>query len=116
VAPLSLVSLRTATNLSTSSGAAFGVRGRLLGSIIGLLLSLGYTALTLWVGGDAMVGALHRLLGLPAGGITTSIVYAVLAFATAFGAVYGYKLLLRMSRVLSIGMTILLVLGVIAYA
>lgn len=27
VAPLSLVSLRTATNLSTSSGAAFGVRG-----------------------------------------------------------------------------------------
>lgn len=28
-APLALVSLRTATNLSTSSGAQFGVRGRL---------------------------------------------------------------------------------------
>ncbi|MFJ3991600.1 cytosine permease [Streptomyces sp. NPDC090032] len=115
VAPLSLVSLRTATNLSTSSGAAFGVRGRLLGSIIGLLLSLGYTALTLWVGGDSMVGALHRVVGLPANGVTTSIVYAALAFATAFGAVFGYKLLLRMSRVLSIGMTILLILGVVAY-
>ncbi|MEU9116512.1 cytosine permease [Streptomyces sp. NPDC048483] len=116
VAPLSLVSLRTATNLSTSSGAAFGVRGRLLGSIIGLLLSLGYTALTLWVGGDAMVGTLNRLLGLPAGGVSYGVVYAVLAFCTAFGAVYGYKLLLRMSRVLSIGMTILLVLGLFAYA
>lgn len=50
-----------------AAGAAFGVRGRLLGSVIGLLLSLGYTALTLWVGGDALVGTLHRLLGLPAG-------------------------------------------------
>lgn len=38
-APLALVSLRTATNLSTSSGAAFGVRGRLVGSVVGLLLS-----------------------------------------------------------------------------
>ncbi|MFE6152904.1 cytosine permease [Streptomyces sp. NPDC057889] len=116
VAPLSLVSLRTATNLSTSSGGAFGVRGRLLGSVIGLLLSLGYSALTLWVGGDSVVGALHRVIGLPENGVTTGIVYAVLAFATAFGAVFGYKLLLRMSRFLAIGMTILLVLGVVAYA
>lgn len=38
-APLALVSLRTATNLSTSSGAQFGVRGRLVGSVVGLLLS-----------------------------------------------------------------------------
>ena len=53
VAPLALVSFRTATNLSTSSGAQFGVRGRLLGSAIGLLLSLGYAALTVWTGGAA---------------------------------------------------------------
>ena len=59
-APLALVSLRTATNLSTSSGAAFGVRGRLIGSVVGLLLSLGYTALTLWIGGDVMLGTLSR--------------------------------------------------------
>ncbi|MFI9051191.1 cytosine permease [Streptomyces sp. NPDC053427] len=115
-APLALVSLRSATNLSTSSGAFFGVRGRLIGSIIGLLLSLGYTALTLWVGGDAMVGCLHRLVGLPTGGATYAVVYAVLAGATAVGAVYGYKVLLRMSKVLSIGLTILLVVGVFAFA
>ncbi|GAB3301582.1 cytosine permease [Parasphingorhabdus pacifica] len=39
VAPLALVSFRTGTNLSTSSGGTFGVRGRLVGSMIGLLLS-----------------------------------------------------------------------------
>ncbi|MEU8958182.1 cytosine permease [Streptomyces sp. NPDC048518] len=115
-APLALVSLRTGTNLSTSSGAQFGVRGRLVGSVVGLLLSLGYTALTIWIGGDVMVDTLHRLLGLPAGGLTYSVIYALLAAATVAGAVYGYRVLLRLSRILAVGMTALLVLGVIAYA
>ncbi|WP_030616991.1 cytosine permease [Streptomyces fulvoviolaceus] len=115
-APLALISLRTATNLSTSSGAQFGVRGRLVGSVVGLLLALGYTALTVWIGGDVMVGALGRLFGLPTGGLSYGVVYALLAAATVAGAVYGYRVLLALSRVLAIGMTVLLVLGVIAYA
>ncbi|MGI5471049.1 cytosine permease [Streptomyces sp. CA-132043] len=115
-APLALVSLRTGTNLSTSSGAHFGVRGRLVGSVIGLLLSLGYTALTLWVGGDAVVGTLARLTGLPDSGASYAAVYALLAVCTAAGAVYGYKLLLRLSRVLALGMTAILVVGLFAYA
>lgn len=115
-APLALVSLRTATNLSTSSGAFFGVRGRLIGSVVGLLLSLGYTALTLWIGGDVMVGTLARLVGLPAGNGTHALVYALLAALTATGAVYGYRLLLRLSKALALGMTALLAVGLVAYA
>ncbi|WP_254390901.1 cytosine permease [Streptomyces sp. AC550_RSS872] len=115
-APLALISLRTATNLSTSSGAQFGVRGRLVGSVVGLLLALGYTALTVWIGGDVMVGVLGRLVGLPASGISYGVVYGLLAAATVAGAVYGYRVLLALSRVLAIGMTALLVLGVVAYA
>ncbi|KUL61541.1 cytosine permease [Streptomyces sp. NRRL S-1521] len=115
-APLALVSLRTGTNLSTSSGAQFGVRGRLVGSVVGLLLSLGYTALTIWIGGDVMVGTLHRLLGLPADGLSYGVVYALLAAATVTGAVFGYRVLLRLSRVLALTMTALLILGVVAYA
>lgn len=115
-APLALVSLRTATNLSTSSGAQFGVRGRLVGSVVGLLLSLGYTALTLWIGGDVMVGTLSRLTGLPDNGVTRAAMYGVLAACTVVGAVFGYRLLLRMSKVLSIGMVVLLAIGVFAYA
>ncbi|MER7538021.1 cytosine permease [Streptomyces sp. NPDC097704] len=115
-APLALVSLRTATNLSTSSGAFFGVRGRLVGSVVGLLLSLGYTALTLWIGGDVMVGTLARLVGLPTGGAAHAAVYAFLAACTVVGAVYGYRLLLRLSKALAIGMTVLLAVGLAAYA
>ncbi|WP_406274122.1 cytosine permease [Streptomyces sp. NBC_00191] len=115
-APLALISLRTATNLSTSSGAQFGVRGRLVGSVVGLLLSLGYTALTLWIGGDVMVGTLSRLIGLPEGGATRALMYTLLAGCTVVAAIYGYRLLLRLSKVLSIGMVALLMLGVFAYA
>ncbi|MFB7507037.1 cytosine permease, partial [Streptomyces broussonetiae] len=115
-APLALVSLRTATNLSTSSGAQFGVRGRLVGSVVGLLLALGYTALTVWIGGDVMIGVLGRMFGLPSDGMSYAVVYAVLAAATVAGAVYGYRVLLAMSRVLAIGMTALLILGIFAYA
>ncbi|MFF8873599.1 cytosine permease [Streptomyces massasporeus] len=115
-APLALVSLRTGTNLSTSSGAQFGVRGRLVGSVVGLLLALGYTALTVWIGGDVMVSVLGRLAGLPQGGLSYGIVYGLLAAATVAGAVYGYRVLLAMSRVLAFGMTALLAVGVIAYA
>ncbi|MFJ8073323.1 cytosine permease [Streptomyces sp. NPDC096176] len=115
-APLALVSLRTATNLSTSSGAAFGVRGRLVGSVVGLLLSLGYTALTLWIGGDVMLGTLARIAGVPTGGVAHTVVYALLAACTVVGAVYGYRLLLRLSRILAVGMTALLLLGLLAYA
>lgn len=115
-APLALVSLRTATNLSTSSGAQFGVRGRLVGSVVGLLLSLGYTALTLWIGGDVMVGTLSRLTGLPDTGVSRAAMYGVLAACTVVGAVFGYRLLLRLSKVLSIGMVVLLAVGFFAYA
>jgi hypothetical protein len=63
-----------------------------------------------------MVGVLHRLCGLPEGGVSYAVVYALLAGATVAGAVYGYRVLLAMSRVLAIGVTALLVVGVIAYA
>ncbi|MFV0133475.1 cytosine permease [Streptomyces sp. HMX87] len=115
-APLALISLRTGTNLSTSSGAQFGVRGRLVGSVVGLLLALGYTALTVWIGGDVMLSVLGRLTGMPQNDLSYGLVYGLLAAATVVAAVYGYRVLLAMSRVLAFGMTALLVLGVIAYA
>ncbi|WP_377322381.1 purine-cytosine permease family protein [Pimelobacter simplex] len=116
VAPLALVSFRTATNLSTSSGAQFGVRGRLLGSAIGLLLSLGYAALTVWTGGAAVVGPLARLLGTPGGDAAYAVGYVVLAAGSILAAVFGYRLLTRMSSFLAVIMSALMLAGVIALA
>jgi len=115
-APLALISFSTATNLSTSSGAAFGVRGRLIGSFVGLLLSLGYIALTLWTGGDVMLNVLARIAGLIPGAVMHGIVYILLALCTVIIAIYGYRLLLLTSKFLAIGMIILMLFGFIAYA
>lgn len=116
VAPLALVSLKTGTNLSTSSGGTFGVRGRLIGSVIGLLLSLGYAALTVWTGGAAVVGPLHRLLGLPDGGVAHSITYAVLAVLSVLVAIFGYRMLTQMSKWVALGTVVLMAVGLLAYA
>jgi purine-cytosine permease-like protein len=86
VAPLALVSFRTATNLSTSSGGTFGVRGRLIGSMIGLLLSLGYAALTVWTGGAAIVGyrLLTRMSKWVAAGTLALMALGIVAYAGKF--------------------------------
>lgn len=116
VAPLSLVSLRTGTNLSTSSGGHFGVRGRLLGSSIGLLLALGYAALTLWTGGAAVVGPLHRLLGVPSGAAGYTVTYAALSALAVLIAIFGYQVLTRMSKWIAAGTIVLMLAGLVAYA
>jgi purine-cytosine permease-like protein len=69
-----------------------------------------------WIGGDVTVSVLGRMFGLPANDLSYVVIYGLLAAATVAGAVYGYKVLLAMSRVLAVGMTALLILGVIAYA
>lgn len=63
-----------------------------------------------------MAGTLARLTGLTADGLAHTVMYALLAAATVVGAVYGYRLLLRLSKALTLGMTLLLALGLVAYA
>lgn len=63
-----------------------------------------------------MTGALARMLDLPAGDTTHGLVYGLLAALTVVGAVHGYRLLLRLSRFLAVGMIVLLALGLVAYA
>ncbi|MBM7515251.1 purine-cytosine permease family protein [Nocardioides nitrophenolicus] len=116
VAPMALISMRTGTNLSTSSGASFGVRGRLVGSVIGLLLSLGYASLTIWTGGAAVVEPLAELVGLPDGSASYVVVYAALAAGAVLVAVFGYRVLTRLGSWLAVAMSVLMVAGMLALA
>ncbi len=95
---LVLIGSRTATNNSTASGAHFGVRGRLIGSIVGLAISLTYTAIAVWSGGDATVSVLHRIAGTPQSGIAHAVAYLVLIAGVGVIAVAGYHLLARVER------------------
>ncbi|WP_433345007.1 purine-cytosine permease family protein [Microtetraspora malaysiensis] len=116
VAPLTLTSLRSGTNQATASGAEFGVRGRLIGSALGLVMSFGYAGLALWAAGDAVVAILDRMAGIPANGASYAVTYAVLAVPTCACAVFGYAWLVRLGRFLTVAMSIVLAIGVFAYA
>ena len=78
VAWTSLLGYRSATNNSVTSGAFFGVRGRLIASAIGLLLCLQYIALTIWTGGDVLSSAVARLTGVTSSNTLIVISYLII--------------------------------------
>ncbi len=51
--PMGLFGPRTGTNNAVSSGAHFGVRGRVLGSFLSLLTAIAFYSISVWVSGDA---------------------------------------------------------------
>jgi purine-cytosine permease-like protein len=100
VAPMSLLGLRSGTNNSVTSGAYFGVRGRLIASVIGLLLCLGYVALTVWTGGEAVVAGLDRARGTTATDVELATGYVVIAVLVAAVGIYGYRWLVLVNKLI----------------
>lgn len=116
VTPLALLGFRAATNNSVASGAYFGVRGRLVASVIGLLLCLGYVALTIWTGGEALVAVADRLSGTEDSAWKDVLGYAVLAVAVAVVAIYGYRWLVRVNTLIVVVVGAAMLLTVIGLA
>jgi len=116
IAPLITIGSRTATNNSTASGAHFGVRGRLIGSFVGLAIMVTYCAISIWAGGSATVAVLGRLFGTPTTDGALAIAYAGMALLVVYIAIYGYHLLVRANTILFVGGGLLIVLMLIAFA
>jgi purine-cytosine permease-like protein len=116
VAPMGLLGPRTGSNNSVSSGAHFGVVGRLVGSVIGLLIAACYAALAIWAGGQAIVAPAARLFGTSDGDLAYAVGYAAVAALVAVIAIYGYQLLERAQKLLVPTVGLLTLTGVIAFA
>jgi purine-cytosine permease-like protein len=116
IAPLVLIGTRTATNNATSSGAFFGVRGRLIGSFLGLLLMLVTAALAVWTAGGMLVGVLARLVGTPTGNGALAAAYILLTVLSILIAVWGYHLLLRVTIAVFVAGVVFAALLLVAFA
>lgn len=116
VMSLSLLGFRSATNNSVTSGAYFGVRGRLVASVIGLLLCLGYIALTVWTGGEALVISLGRMTGSEATDAWLALGYALIAVVVAVVAVYGFRWLVTLNKLIVPVVGATMILSLIAFA
>jgi purine-cytosine permease-like protein len=58
----------------------FGVRGRVVGSFLSLLTAIAFYSISVWVSGDAIVGALTRMFNIEKNALVSSIIYAVIGF------------------------------------
>jgi purine-cytosine permease-like protein len=115
-APLALLGTRTGTNNTVSSGAHFGVTGRLVGSGLTLAFALAYAAIAVWTSGDALVGAAHRLVGTPTGDGALAVGYALIAIEIAAVALYGHGTVVALQRIVVPVVGVLLLLGIPAFA
>jgi purine-cytosine permease-like protein len=116
IAPLVVLGTRTATNNATSSGAFFGVRGRLIGSFLGLLLMLVTAALAVWTAGGMLVSVLARLFGTPTGNGALGAAYFLLTVLSVVIAVWGYHLLERLTKAIFVAGVVIAVLLLAAFA
>ena len=114
--PMGLFGPRTGTNNAVSSGAHFGVRGRVLGSFLSLLTAIAFYSISVWVSGDAIVGAAVRLFGVADSDLLRGLVYAVLGALVIVVVVYGYQFMLLVNKVVVLANTALFLLGIVAFA
>jgi purine-cytosine permease-like protein len=115
LAPMGLFGPLTGTNNAVSSGAHFGVRGRIVGSFLSLLTAIAFYSISVWVSGDAVVGALVRLTDVKDSDLLRAAVYAILGAIVIVVVVYGYAFMLLVNKVVVFGNTILILLGILAY-
>lgn len=114
-APLALLGPRTGTNNTVSSGAHFGIRGRLVGSTLTLLFAVAYAAIAVWTSGDALVAAAHRLVGTPDGNVAYAIGYGVIAAEIVAVALFGHGTVVALQKIVLPVVGVLLLLGLVAY-
>ena len=113
VSTSALLGWRAATNNSVSSGAFFGVRGRLIASFVGFLLCIQYVALTIWTGGEMISAGWARLTDTEVSDSLIAIGYGVIAIAVVTFAVLGYSWILKLSKYVAYLMGALVVLTII---
>jgi purine-cytosine permease-like protein len=116
LAPMGLFGPLTGTNNAVASGAHFGVRGRIVGSFLSLLTAIAFYSISVWVSGDAVVGALVRLAGVQDSDLLRGVVYAILGSLVIVVVIYGYSFMLLVNKIVVFGNTALIALGGLAYS
>ncbi|MCE4547302.1 MULTISPECIES: cytosine permease [unclassified Caballeronia] len=100
---------RTGCSGSIASGAHFGVRGRVIGTAIAIFTGLGFTALTVWTGGEAIATAAARLWGWPITPNLLAVGAAIIGALVILVALIGHSIIVATERLVSYGVAAALV-------
>lgn len=96
----SLFGPRTGTNSAVSTGAFYGVNGRLMGSLKAIFIAVGYLALTVWVSGDMVAAGLASMWGGETTGLLRAVSYLVISLLVIVIALYGHDLLVKVQSII----------------
>ena len=116
LAPMGLFGPRTGTNNPVSSGALFGVVGRLIGTFLEASASVAFAALSIWTGGDALVAGLDAFFGVEDSDAARIICYGVLSAIVAVISIYGHNLMVGVQRFMIPTAGVAALIGVAVYA
>lgn len=116
LAPMGLFGALNGTNNAVSSGAHFGVHGRIVGSFLSLLTAIAFFSLSVWSSGDALVGGAQRLVGLPENTLTLGLTYGLFAVLVLTVCLYGFRFMLWVNKIAVVSASLLFLLGIPAFA
>jgi purine-cytosine permease-like protein len=115
LSPMAVFGPANGTNNAVSSSAHFGVIGRIVGSFLSLLTAVAFFAISVWSSGDALIGAAHRLLGVPESEALSALAYAIFALAVLVVCIYGFQLMLLVNKIAVVAASTLFLVGVAAF-
>lgn len=116
LAPMAVFGPINGTNNAVSSGAHFGVVGRVLGSYLSLLTAIAFYSIAVWTAGDAIVGGAVQLFGFSDTKFFRGVAYGVMALLVLIVCIYGYQFMLWINKIAITGASIILVLGFVAFS
>ena len=114
--PMGLFGPRTGTNNPVASGAHFGVVGRLIGTFLEASFSLAFAALSIWIGGDALVACLDRFFGMEDSDFIRVTCYAVLAIIVTAISVIGHRLMVNVQKFMIPTAGLFALIGIVVFA
>ncbi|WP_066566641.1 cytosine permease [Snodgrassella sp. CFCC 13594] len=116
LAPMGLFGPKNGTNNAVSSGAHFGIHGRIVGSFLSLLTAITFFSLSVWSSGDALIGGLKRVIGIHETNTNLALAYAFFAIIVLLICIYGFRLLVTVSKLAVLGASIMFILGIPAFS
>uniref|UniRef100_UPI0019807630 cytosine permease n=1 Tax=Pseudomonas viridiflava TaxID=33069 RepID=UPI0019807630 len=116
LAPMGLFGALNGTNNAVSSGAHFGVHGRIIGSFLSMLTAVAFFSLSVWSSGDALVGGAQRLIGLPENDLSLGLAYGLFAILVLVVCIFGFRFMLWVNKIAVWASSLLFLLGIFAFA
>ncbi len=116
LAPMGLFGARNGTSDPVSSGAHFGIHGRIIGSFLALLTSIAFFSLAVWSSGDALVGGAHEMIGIPVNAFSLGAAYLLFSILVLTVCVYGFRFMLWVNKIAVWSASLMFVVGGFAFA